>query len=224
VVAPSQYSAGLVKGWGIEPARVQVIYNALDPLPNLPGRESARAQLGWTGPVIVAVARLTPWKGIAGLIEAVKGLRATQPSVKLVVVGDGPERARLEEAASSLREDVVFVGAQPPERVGLYLRAADVFALFSTYEGLPHTVLEAMQVGVPVVVSDAGGNTEVVTAGETGWVVKAGDVKALQAALSEALRDRNMAQRFTQAATAGLERFSWARLVEGYVAALRGLQ
>jgi glycosyltransferase involved in cell wall biosynthesis len=108
--------------------------------------------------------------------------------------------------------------------VGLYLRAADVFALFSTYEGLPHTVLEAMQVGVPVVVSDAGGNTEVVTAGETGWVVKAGDVKALQVALSEALRDRDMAQRFTQAATAGLERFSWARLVEGYVAALRGLQ
>lgn len=223
VVAPSHYSASLVTGWSVPADRVQVIYNALDPLPNLPSHEDARARLGLNGQVIVTVARLTPWKGIAGLIEAVGVLRQTLPDVKLVVVGDGPERANLEAAAAPFGGAVSLVGMQSPERVSFYLRAADVFALFSTYEGLPHTVLEAMQVGVPVVVSDAGGNTEVVTEGETGWVVKAGNVAALTTALREALQDKAKAMRQVQAARASLDRFSWTRLVQGYDAALRAL-
>jgi len=117
----------------------------------------------------------------------------------------------------------MFVGTQSPERVRLYLRAADLFALFSTYEGLPHTVLEAMQVGTPVVVSDAGGNTEVVTNGETGWVVPKGDERALAAALVEGLNNPALARRYAQTALARLDRFSWARLVDDYDAALRGL-
>jgi len=224
VVAPSHYSASLVLGWGIEKAKVQVIYNALDPLPELPSREAARRQLGLTSPLIVTVARLTPWKGVAGLIRAVAKLKEMLPEVKLMVVGDGPERAALEREARPLGEAVTFAGTQAPEQVGVYLRAADVFALFSTYEGLPHTVLEAMQVGTPVVVSDAGGNREVVTQGETGWVVKAGDENALVVALREALGDRSRAEHLAEAASASLDRFSWARLVEGYESALRGLR
>jgi glycosyltransferase involved in cell wall biosynthesis len=224
VIAPSHYSASLVLGWGIDPAKVQVIYNALDPLPDLPSHEMARAQLGLNGPLVVTVARLTPWKGVAGLIRVVNKLRTALPQLKLIVVGDGPERAALEREAAPFGEAVTFTGAQPPEQVGVYLRAADVFALFSTYEGLPHTVLEAMQVGTPVVVSDAGGNREVVTQGETGWMVKTGDENALAAALREALQDRTLAARQAEAALAGLDRFSWARLVEGYQSALRALR
>jgi len=119
---------------------------------------------------------------------------------------------------------VVFVGAQPPDRVRLYLRAADAFVLFSTYEGLPHTVIEAMQCETPVIVSDAGGNTEVVTAGENGWVVTKGDEAALAASIGEALRDRALAESRARAASESLVRFSWPRLVDEYDAALRALQ
>lgn len=224
VVAPSHYSAGLVRGWGIAPEKVQVIYNALDPAPAMPDRAEARAALGLSGRVVLTVARLAPWKGISGLIRACARLRDQIPDVRLVVVGDGPEREALERQAAPLGGAVLLAGRQPAERVPLYLRAADVFALFSTYEGLPHIVLEAMQAGLPAVVSDAGGNTEVVTGGQTGWVVSAGDEAALSAALAEALGSPERAAGLAAEALARLDRFSWPALVEAYSTALLELR
>lgn len=224
VIAPSHYSAGLVAGWGVPASKVRVIYNALDSVSDLPSRDSARRELGISQPLIVTVARLTPWKGVDGLLRALKAVRRQMPSARLIVVGDGPERSALEREAASLDDAASFVGTQPPERVPLYLRAADVFALFSTYEGLPHIVLEAMQAGTPVVVSDAGGNTEVVTHGENGWVAPKGDEAALAESLLEALRDPELAGSRARAAIESLARFSWPRMVDEYDAALRGLK
>jgi glycosyltransferase involved in cell wall biosynthesis len=225
VVAPSQYSASLVLGWGIAANKVRVIYNALDPITNNQSRADARRELQLdSAPLIVTVARLTPWKGIVHLIRALPQVRDSVPNTRLIIVGDGPERAALEREAAPLSEAVTFVGAQSLESVHLYLRAADVFALFSAYEGLPHTVLEAMQVGIPVVVSNAGGNPEVVAQGETGWVVAQGDEHALAVALGEALQNPAEAKRRAQTAHSQLDRFSWARLVDEYEAALRALR
>jgi glycosyltransferase involved in cell wall biosynthesis len=223
VIAPSRYSASLVTGWGIDPDRVCVIYNALDPFDDLPTPDAARRALGLSGKVVVTVARLAPWKGVSALIRAIDRLRRDIPEIRLVVVGDGPERAALETQTSSFGGAVLFAGAQNPERVYWYLRAADVFSLFSTYEGLPHTVLEAMQAGTPVVVSDAGGNVEVVADGETGWVVPRGDETALAAALKSALCDSNLARLRAESAKASLSKFSWPRLVDEYEAALKSL-
>jgi glycosyltransferase involved in cell wall biosynthesis len=223
VVAPSHYSASLVTGWGVDPARVRVIYNALDRVDDLPDRRTARRELGVSGPLFVTVARLTPWKGVAGVIRALKRVRQQTPDARLIVVGDGPERTALERAAAALGEAVTFAGAQPPERVRLYLRAADAFVLFSNYEGLPHIVLEAMQCGTPVIVSDAGGSTEVVNGGETGWVVPKADEAALAGAMTEAITAPALAGARARAALRSLERFSWARLVDDYDTALRAL-
>lgn len=225
VVAPSQYSASLVLGWGIAANKVCVIYNALDPIPDLKSQTSSKDTLALDPSYryIVTVARLTPWKGIIHLIHALPGVRDSVPNTRLIIVGDGPERAALEREAAPLGEAVVFVGTQSPARVHHYLRAADVFALFSTYEGLPHTVLEAMQVGTPVVVSDAGGNPEVVTPGETGWVVPTGDERALAVALREALQNPVEAKRRAQVAQSQLDRFSWPHLVTEYAAVLNNL-
>jgi glycosyltransferase involved in cell wall biosynthesis len=224
IVAPSHYSASLVRGWGIATEKVRVIYNALDPIVIHQSRAEARQTLQLDSRrLIVTVARLTPWKGIVHLIRALPEVQRSVPGARLIVVGDGPERAALEKEASPLGESVTFVGTQSPERVRLYLRAADVFALFSTYEGLPHTVLEAMQVNTPVVVSDAGGNVEVVTDGETGWVVTKGDERGLAAALCEALQNPTEAARRAQAAQSQLSRFSWPHLVDEYDLALKSL-
>ena len=212
-----------MEGWGIDPARVQVIYNALDPVVEAPAREAIRHTLGVTDRLLVTVARLVPWKGVAGIIRALAAVRREFPAVRLIVVGDGPQRAELEAQAASFGEAVLLVGAQPPERVRQYLHAADVFVLFSTYEGLPHTVLEAMQAGTPVVVSDAGGNVEVVADRETGWVAPKGDEQALSAAIIEVLSNPQLAAARAAAATVGLNRFSWLRLVDEYEAVLKAV-
>ncbi len=224
LIAPSRYSAGLVIGWGILPSKVRVIYNALDPVDDLPTRDSVRRELNVDSPLIVTVARLAPWKGVAGVIRALAQVQREFPSARLIVVGDGPERSALEREAASLGDAVLFVGTQPPDRVRLYLRAADVFVLFSTYEGLPHTVLEAMQAGTPVVVSDAGGNVEVVTHGQNGWVVPKGDEAAMAKTLIEVLRDPAEAERRANKATESLDRFSWPLLVDEYDAAIKSLE
>lgn len=224
VVAPSHYSARLVVGWGIPAAKVKVIYNALDPVIGLPSREAAREQLALGGgPVLLTVARLVPWKGIGGLIRALPVIRQQYPAARLVIVGDGPERAALQAQAAPLGPAVQFTGALPPAQVWQHLRAADVFVLFSTYEGLPHTVLEAMQAGTPVVVSDAGGNVEVVTGGETGWVAPSGDERALAAAILEPLGNPARAAARAEAAALRLSRFSWETMVGEYEAVLRTL-
>ncbi len=224
VVAPSHYSARLVVGWGIPAAKVKVIYNALDPVIGLPSREAAREQLALGGgPVLLTVARLVPWKGIDGLIRALPVIRQQYPAARLVIVGDGPERAALQAQAAPLGPAVQFTGALPPAQVWQHLRAADVFVLFSTYEGLPHTVLEAMQAGTPVVVSDAGGNVEVVTGGETGWVAPSGDERALAAAILEPLGNPARAAARAEAAALRLSRFSWETMVGEYEAVLRAV-
>jgi glycosyltransferase involved in cell wall biosynthesis len=223
VVAPSHYSASLVLGWGIPAGKVKVIHNALDPVKEGQADSSLQPPIQFQHPTLLAVARLTPWKGLAGIIRALARVRATLPNAQLVVVGDGPERKALEAEAAPLGQAVIFLGTQPPERVHHYLKRADLFILFSTYEGLPHTVIEAMQAGTPVIVSNAGGNTEVVTHNQTGWVVPKGDEAALAAAIIEAINDPALGQQYALAATASLVRFSWPRLVNDYDAALRSL-
>jgi glycosyltransferase involved in cell wall biosynthesis len=222
IVAPSHYSASLVIGWGIASDKVKVIYNALDPVKEISTPVSAPPlELG--SPIILTVARLTPWKGISGIIRSLPDVRAAIPSARLVVVGDGPERKVLEAQAAPLGDAVTFLGMQSPEQVHHYLRAANVFVLFSTYEGLPHTVIEAIQAETPVIVSNAGGNTEVITHRQTGWVVPKGDERALTAVIVEALTNPSLAKSYAQAALASLDKFSWPRLVDGYDSTLRTL-
>ena len=161
VIVPSQYLKRMVTGWGVDPAKVRVIYNALPPVPAADEtRVEIRARLNWSArPTILTVARLQPWKGIDHLIRAIQQL----PELRLVVVGEGPDRRRLEALAVSLEERVTFTGQLPRQQVHQLMRAADGVALYSAYEGLSHTLLESLQLGTPVLGSDRGGNAEVIT-------------------------------------------------------------
>jgi glycosyltransferase involved in cell wall biosynthesis len=99
------------------------------------------------------------------------------------------------------------VGALSREVLHTYIRAADYFALYSGYEGLPHVVLEALRAGTPVIVSDRGGNPEVVRDGDNGLLVGHPDLAALVAAIRHAFTGDTRA-RLAARARAGLERFS----------------
>jgi glycosyltransferase involved in cell wall biosynthesis len=219
VIVPSHYLAHIVHGWGVPSEKLRVIYNAVDmaAYDRLPAREDARRELNLDGKVILTVARLTSWKGVDRLITLLPHLQDQIPNANLVVVGDGPERTNLERLARQTRVShaVRFTGQVPQDQVALYLRAADVFALYSGYEGLPHIVLEAMLAGTPVVASAKGGTPEVVEDGVTGRLVPWGDDGRLNDALVEALSDPAKLSSWAKQAQAQVTRhFNWVGLVE----------
>ncbi|MCC7208955.1 MAG: glycosyltransferase family 4 protein, partial [Anaerolineae bacterium] len=184
-----------------------------------PSRAEARARLGWQpgGRYLLTAARLTAWKGVDALIDALASL----PDVRLIVAGDGPEfgALKLRAAERGVAARVEFLGKVPHERMDVLLRAADYLALYSGYEGLSHTLLEALVAGTPVIASARGGNPEVVRDGVNGLLAAHPDPAALAAVLRRAF-EGDTQSRLAAGTAAGLERFDWARLVEQTDAAL----
>jgi glycosyltransferase involved in cell wall biosynthesis len=215
VIVPSAYLKRIVTGWGLPEDRIQVIYNAYEPaVGDLVSAELPLANLFR----VVTVCRLTAWKGVDGLIGAIAAL----PDTGLLIVGDGPERASLEALARQLgiSQRVHFAGQVPRQQVNGYLRACDLFVLNSRYEGLPHVVLEAMAVGLPVIAADAGGCNEVVNPGRTGLLVPPNDPAALKEAIQRLMYDPEERKRLVQQSEETLTRFSVRTMVEQTEAAL----
>jgi glycosyltransferase involved in cell wall biosynthesis len=198
VVTPSAYLRELVLGWGVPGARVTVLPNPAPAAPELRGRDELRAELGFDGPTLVFAGRLTAQKSLPLGIEA-----ARRAGVALVVAGDGPDRAAL-EAAGGAR----FLGAMPRERVLELFRAADAALLSSSWENFPHTVVEALAVGTPVIATRTGGVAEVVSDGDNGLVVEPDDVDALAAAIARFFGDAELAARLRSRAAASVEAYS----------------
>jgi len=219
IIAPSQYLKGIISGWGIPQDKIEVIYNAIDvsKYDLACTKEKARGRLGLNGKVILTVARLTPWKGVDKIIEVLPEIRERVSEANLVVVGNGPELDNLQRLAREVGVEryVSFVGHVPHEEVPYYLRAADVFVLYSGYEGLPHIVLEATATGVPVVLSDTGGNPEVIEDGVNGLLVPIGDQEELQGAILRVLQDKELAGEFVKRSREKVAHsFAWDVMVE----------
>jgi phosphatidylinositol alpha-1,6-mannosyltransferase len=182
-----------------------------------PARVAAlRARYG-DGRLILSVARLAVHKGHDRLIEA---MTMMPHDVRLVIVGDGPARAELEQRAAPLRDRVVFAGAVSDDDLALHYAAADVFALLSRatgggVEGAGIALLEACAYGLPVVAGNSGGIPETIYDSETGLLVDPNDVEAVVRALRRLLEDRELAARVSSGARAlaSGER-SWTRFVE----------
>jgi glycosyltransferase involved in cell wall biosynthesis len=151
------------------------------------------------GPVVrvVTVARLHPKKGVPDLVDAVARARAAGAPLELDIAGDGPERAAVERRieAAGLRAVARLHGALPPAEVGRLLAAADLFALNSRTapdgdtEGLPVSILEAMEASRCVVATRHAGIEEAVEDGVSGILVPERDTDALARALLRVSRD-----------------------------------
>ena len=194
------------------------VYNGVDPTVFHPrDRGAQRAALGVsTLDFLVGIAgRLDPIKAHPVLFEAVRALRASHPTARLLVVGDGPERVRLEALAG---EEVCFLGNR--DDVPELMAALDVFVLCSRNEGISNTILEAMATGLPVVATAVGGNHELVVEGVTGRLVPEGDSGALAAALESYAVSSEMRALH---GNAGLERVLRLFTVEGMVRAYEGV-
>jgi len=189
--------------------RFRVIPNgpAAEPPPPDFDRERLRREVGGDGVgcLVVSVARLQPEKAIDDLLTAAALLRDRVPGLRVAVAGSGPEEdaLRLRIEREGLSDTVRLLGTRSD--VGLLLGAADAFCLPSRHEGLPVSLLEAMQAGVPCVTTRVGGIPGVVSDGIDGLLVDPSDPTALTAALERVLLDAELARSLGERARALVE-------------------
>jgi glycosyltransferase involved in cell wall biosynthesis len=203
VYCPSAYLRKLVLSWGIPAERVSVLPN---PVPvDLPHSEQSR-----NGRTLAFAGRLTAQKSLGRALEAVAGVEG----VRFVVAGEGPDRGPLEARARELgiADRVEFVGAQPRQRVVELFRAADASILSSSWENFPHTVVEALAVGTPVIAMAAGGVGEVVQDGVNGLLVPPGDTTALAEAVRRYFTDEALRERLRAAAASSVAAYAPERV------------
>jgi glycosyltransferase involved in cell wall biosynthesis len=209
---------------GIQNLRIEVIPNAVEPPA---GEEELRARrqekrrslaIAPHEHLVGFLGRLSEEKGLTYLIEAAAELRDAAVPVKLLLIGDGPERSPLEQLvrARGLESMVIFAGFQTD--IENWLPAFDSFVLPSLTEGTPMALLEAMAVGVPVIATAVGGVPKVVTDGVNGFLVPPGEVGPLSEKIQMLIENPDLKRRLSIEGINTIKRnydiFSWCRRIE----------
>jgi glycosyltransferase involved in cell wall biosynthesis len=180
---------------GIDPARTLFIPNGVLSSPEPTGRD-VRAELGIpaTAPVVGTVGVLRPQKALHVMVRALARLRGRWPEIRLLIVGDGPERAGLQALATELGilDAVSFLGHRSD--VPDVLRAIDVAVSCSDFEGSPLAVMEYMDAALPIVATAVGGVPDLIESGVHGLLVPRGDPVALADAIGQALAEPERAR------------------------------
>ena len=220
VLVPSAYLRAIALGWGLEPARTTVLPNPAPEVPVHPTRDEARAALGIEGFALGVAGRLTEQKALEDTLAALGRV----PSVALLVLGDGPERAALERRGAELgvSDRVRFLGSGTRDDVIALFRAVDAALLTSAWENLPHTLLEALAAGTPVIATAVGGIPEVVRDGENGLLVPPRDVAAAASAIDRLVRDEVLRASLAAAAAPSVEELAEPRILRRIVQAIVG--
>jgi glycosyltransferase involved in cell wall biosynthesis len=196
IVVPSAYLAAFARGWGLAAGRIVVLPN---PAPSAVAVEPAVLEPR----TLVFAGRLTRQKGLDTALDALASLA----DVRLLLVGDGPERERLERRASAagLNGRVSFLGARPRAETLRLLAGASAALLASDWENLPHAAVEALALGTPVVSTAVGGVPEVVRDGENGLLVPPGRPDALAGAIARLLDEPGLRERLAAGARPSVE-------------------
>jgi glycosyltransferase involved in cell wall biosynthesis len=209
IIAVSQALAGQLVAQGVRRDKITVLHNAVE-LPNA-GQETdatrlqaVRTRLGIrpTDRVVLAIGRLSKEKAHTDLVATMARLLKLQPDlhVQLLIVGEGPERAGIEEAVRSAGLQGVVKLAGHENDVSGYYEIADVMAIPSLSEGSPNVLLEAMAAGVPVVSTAVGGIPEIVGNGKHAILVPPGDPAAMAGAIDVLLSNSDTADKLARAA------------------------
>jgi len=228
VIVPSRYLAGIVRMWGVPENRLKVIYNAFTPHASeeraaRAGSRETRRVFSSLNAVIGSAGRLVPWKGFPALIRVMVDLKKVLPEAKLLIVGEGPDGDRLKRFARELGvgDSVRFMGVLPHEKLTEFFLGIDIFVLNSAYEGFSHLLLEAMNAGVPVVTTAAGGNAELVIHERNGLIVPWNDQKEIMRSIVRLVRDPECRDLLRERAKETVRDFSPARMIEELAALLK---
>ena len=168
IITPSNHLKNVVKGWGVKENRIKVIYNGTklknkpDPIDDQPNDYFK----------FITVGRLAPWKNIDIIIEALSDYKKANQNFIFYIVGSGPEEIKLKKLVNilDLENFVTFTGQLQKDDLNYYLQKSDIYIQASSYEGLPHVILEAMSHNLSIISTPIGGTNEVIQDGKNGWV------------------------------------------------------
>lgn len=151
VVVPSAFLRNMVVNWVGDSKRIELVYNSIDHS-KFSQTESAKETFD-----VVTASRLVPWKGVDEIIQCCKEL-----NLSLGIAGEGPDEARLKDFASALGASVTFLGQIPKSEMSDFYSAGKIFVLNSSYEGLPHALIEAKASGLLCIGRAGTGSEEVI--------------------------------------------------------------
>lgn len=213
VIVPSYFLKSiLAKHYLVDSEKIKVIYNAFDF--GVYNQISSKNLEALSNPKIITVGRLVRHKRIDKIIKTIGKIVKNYPNIKLLIIGDGPERENLEKLSTELEieENVSFLGKIPHEDVMELIKRFDIFVLNSIYEGLPHVVIEAMACRTPVIATNIRGTNEVVTDGETGLLVSPNNTEELKEKIIPLLRDEGLRKKLVENAYKSvIEKFTWEK-------------
>jgi len=176
--------------------RASVVYNGVDPTLFSPGQDS-----GACDTTILSVGNLIPTKGHELLLRALAALKRSVAGLSCIIIGDGPERTRLQQAARELgiSDRTTFAGRQSRASVAGFLRRSAIFCLPSSYEGLGCVYLEAMAAGKPAVGCLGQGIAEIIQHNVNGCLVDPGNLDGLVTVMEKLMKDGATTRRIASA-------------------------
>ena len=219
IIAVSNFIGGVAQEIGVNKNNIKVIYNSIDFIKesdiNGVKVKKIKQVYGIKSKIIITICRLTPWKGVDGIIKIMPLLQEKIGNIKLLILGDGPELGKLKKLTESqgVDDSVYFLGRIKNNEVINYLKSADLFILNTNYEALSHTLLEAMKAEVPIITTNIGGNPEVITDGQEGILVGYNNIDELLNKSIKILTDKSLSHTLVINAKIKLKKFNWENTV-----------
>ncbi len=210
----------LSRRWGVKRDKIVTVPNGIDltAFDRSVDRARKRREFGLAPDDLVAicVGRLVKMKGHSILVEAAKKVVNQNRKIKFLVVGDGPEREELGKRTSTegIAENVIFTGLR--DDVPELLLASDLFVQTSYTEGLSCTVLEALGAGCPAVVTDVGGNKEIIRDGKEGYLIPIADPSGLEKKILSLAESPEVRAELGKNARERAKTFSLGSMVQNY--------
>jgi len=204
-----------LKEYGLDPNEITVVGNGVDEKTFAPvqNKKYIERYVLYTG---VLRAR----KGLFDFIECAKHVCKTYSDIKFVVCGTGPflHKLREEVLRMGLQKQIVFWGYMTRDKLIQTYQNATVHVVPSHYEGLPTVLLEAMSCGLPVIATDVGGNSEVISSGINGFLVPPKSPKVMAKVISKLLDDRALREKIGEAARETIEKYyTWDKIADNVI-------
>jgi len=212
IIVPSRFLKELFKPW-CNQEKIAIIPNAVEIDENVQKADKAqiRAKLGLKGFNILAAGRLVPWKGFDGLISIMPKLIKDYPTVQLNIAGEGPLKPVLSSFIKKhdTTKHIRLLGGLERKQLLEYMRASDVFIMNSSYEGLSHTIIEAMGCEIPIIATKIGGNKELIRHNWNGLLVDYNDKPQLEDAIRTIIENKTLVKYLVKNGEKTFKKFTW---------------
>lgn len=218
VIVDSDFNKNLAEKIGVPANKIHLIRNSVDFFKNVPQWKEPDT------PALVFSGRFTKWKGLNMLIDLMPKLRERYENIIFEIIGDGPERQSIQIQKSRLNADnVLFEGSLSEEESQKIFSRSTIFVLNTNYEGLSHAVLNALNVGLPVIATRVGGNPEIIQDEFNGLLLPYNDKDAWFKAIIRLLEDKALRDKFSQNGKKTLEKFKWSELVQKTIGVFKSI-